>query len=129
MTIEMSLLIWSTTLVGVYMGVQALIYRAQYGVVHAASARDGEAPPNLYSARAERALRNLLETYAAFVALAVATELTGRSDWLTQWGALLYFWSRWPYLPLYIFGVPYLRSFVWLVTGAGLVMMFIGVAF
>ena len=129
MSIELTLLIWSTTLVAVYMTVQALFYRVQHGVVHAASARDDETTPDRYSARAERALRNLLETYAVFVALAVATELTGRSDWLTQWGALLYFWGRWPYLPLYVFGVPFLRSAVWLATAAGLVMMFIGIAF
>ena len=64
-----------------------------------------------------------------FVALAVATELSGRSDGLTQWGAQLYFWARWAYLPLYLAGVQYLRSLVWLVAAAGLMLMFFGVAF
>ena len=126
MTVELTLLIWSTLLVGAYLGVQSTLYRLQYGVVHAASARDAEAPQNVWTARGDRALRNLLETYAVFVALAVATELSGRSDALTQWGAHLWFWSRWLYLPLYVFGIAYVRSLVWLVSAIGLALMFAG---
>lgn len=129
MSVELTLLIWSTTLFGGYIGVQSLLYRAQHGVMFASSSRDNEAPPNIWSARAEKALRNLLETYAVFVALAVATELSGRSDALTVWGANLYFWARWVYLPLYVFGVQTIRSLVWLVAAAGLILMFFGVAF
>ena len=35
----------------------------------------------------------------------------------------LYFWSRLAYVPLYAFGVPWVRSLVWLVGFAGLVML------
>ena len=42
---------------------------------------------------------------------------------LTVWGAALYFWGRVVYVPLYAFGVPYIRSLVWLVSLAGLVMV------
>jgi uncharacterized MAPEG superfamily protein len=129
MSIELTLLIWSTALFGGYIGVQAMIYRFDKGFEFAASGRDNERPAGLYGTRAEKALRNLLETYAVFVALAVATELSGRSDALTQWGAHLYFWARWVYLPLYILGVKYLRSLVWCVIGSGLMLMFFGVAF
>lgn len=129
MSVELTLLIWSTTLVGGYIGVQSLAYRWQHGIRFSGSARDNEAPPTIYTGRAERALRNLLETYGAFVALAVATQLSGRSDVLTQWGAHVYFWSRWAYLPLYMVGVQYIRSLVWLVSAVGLGMMFLGVAF
>ena len=31
------------------------------------------------------------------------------------------------YLPLYVFGVPYLRSLVWTVVGLGLGLLFLGV--
>lgn len=127
MSLELTLLIWSTTLLGGYIGVQSILYRMQHGIFFASSVRDVEAPPNVWNARAQRALRNLLETYAAFVALAVATELSGRSDGFTQWGAQLYFWARWVYLPLYLFGVQYVRSLVWLVAAGGLMLMFLGV--
>lgn len=129
MSIELTLLIWSTTLFGGYIGVQSVLYRMQYGIDFANSARDREAPPNLWNARAEKALRNLIETYGVFVALAVATELSGRSDGFTQWGAQLYFWARWAYLPLYLAGVQYVRSLVWSVAATGLALMFFGVAF
>lgn len=129
MSVELTLLIWSAALVGLYIVVQSVLYRLQHGVKFAGSARDHEPPPDLYNARADKALRNLLETYAVFVALAVATELSGRSDALTQWGAQFYFWPRLVYLPLYIFGVQYVRSAVWLLSALGLVLMFIGVAF
>jgi uncharacterized MAPEG superfamily protein len=129
MSVELFLLVASTTLIGAYIGVQSILYRVQHGVIFAASARDVEEPPNKWSARAERALRNLLETYGVFVALAVAIELSGRSDALTQWGAHIWFWSRWLYLPLYVFGVPFIRSLVWLVSATGLMLMFFGVVF
>ncbi len=129
MSIELTLLIWSTTLFGLYVGAQSVLYRMQHGVIHAASARDNDGPPSPMSGRAERALRNLIETYGVFVALAVATELGGRSDALTVWGAQLYFWARIVYLPLYLIGIQFIRSLVWLVSAIGLMLMFVGVLF
>ncbi|MEO5808039.1 MAPEG family protein [Devosia sp.] len=129
MTPGLTLLVWSTTLFAGYIGAQSLLYRFDYGVGYAATARDGERPPEKYAGRAARALRNLLETYAVFVALALAAELANRADGLTFWGGQLYFWARWVYLPLYVGGVPYVRSGVWCVSALGLVLMFLGVAF
>jgi uncharacterized MAPEG superfamily protein len=126
-SIELTLLIWSTTLFGFYIGLQAILYRMQHGVWFAGSGRDHEPPPDIWNARAQKALRNLIETYGVFVALVVATELSGRSDGFTQWGAQLYFWARWVYLPLYLLGVQYVRSLVWCVIAGGLVLMFFGV--
>lgn len=129
MSLEMSLLIWSAVLVGAYIVVQSTFYRLDHGVMHAAGPRDGERPPKVLNGRAERALRNLLETYGVFVALAIATELTGRSDVMTHWGSHLWFWSRWLYLPAYVAGIPFVRSAIWVVSALGLVLMFLGVAF
>ena len=129
MTLELTLLVWSTALFGLYIGVQSTLYRMQHGVVFAATGRDHEPPPNPLSARSEKALRNLIETYPVFVVLVVASVLADRSDALTQWGALTYFVARIAYLPLYVAGVKYLRSLVWSVSALGLVLLFIGVAF
>jgi uncharacterized MAPEG superfamily protein len=129
MTTELTLLIWSTVLVGAYIGVQSILYRMDVGVEFAASARDEERPLGTMTRRAEKALGNLLETYIVFVALAAATQLSGRSDWLTVWGAWIWFGARWVYLPLYLGGVFMVRSLVWLVSAIGLAMMFFGVAF
>lgn len=129
MSNEVLLLVLSTTLFGSYIAVQSLLYRADVGMMYAATARDDDREPGLYAKRADRALRNLLETYAVFVALSVATELSGHADWLTFWGGWTWFVARWAYLPLYVFGVFMVRSLVWCVSAIGLAMMFFGVLF
>lgn len=129
MTFELTLLVWSTALFGLYVGVQATLYRMQHGVEFAATGRDNEPAPNALNARAQKAVRNLIETYPVFLALAVATILADRSDVLTQWGALTYFVARLAYLPLYVSGIKYLRSLVWTISAIGLILMFFGVAF
>ncbi len=127
MGVELPLLVWSTVLCGVYISPQALLYRIQHGFVYSATSRDHEPPPNIWTARGNKALRNFLETYPVFIALAVAIELSGRTEPVTQWGAHIWFWSRWVYLPLYVLGVPYLRTMIWCVAAIGLLMMFWGV--
>lgn len=127
MSIELTLLVWSTAVFALYLGAQSTLYRIQHGVKFASTARDHEDPPNVLTARAEKALRNFLETYAVFIALAVATELSGRSDGLTVWGAQIWFWCRVIYLPLYLVGVVNIRSLVWFVSAIGLALMFFGI--
>lgn len=129
MTLDLTLLIWSTGLFGLYIGVQALLYRMQHGVEYAATGRDGEPAPNVMTARGNKALRNLLETYPVFAVLMVTNLLLPEPDVLTTWGAVVYLSARMAYLPLYISGVQYIRSLVWSVGAAGQIAMFIGVAF
>lgn len=129
MSIELTLLVWSAVLAFAYLGVQSTLYRLDYGLAHANSQRDNERPPNKWTVRGQRALSNFLETYAIFIALAVATELSGRSDGLTQWGAMIWSAARWLYLPAYFIDVPQLRSLIWSVSLIGLLLMFFGVAF
>ncbi len=128
MSVELTLLIWSAGLAFAYLAVQSAAYRLDYGIVHAGTQRDNERPPNKWAARGNRCLRNFLETYGIFIALAVATEISGRSDSLTQWGAQIWFWARWAYLPAYFIDVPLMRSSFWMVSLIGLLMLFVGVA-
>lgn len=128
MTIELTLLVWSTGLFALYVGVQSVLYRMQHGVEFALTGRDDEPKPNPLNQRAEKALRNLQETYPVFLALAVAAAL-GRGDDLTLWGSVIYLVARVVYLPLYLFGVKYIRSLVWTISAVGLIILFIGVAF
>jgi uncharacterized MAPEG superfamily protein len=79
--------------------------------------------------RAEKALRNFLETFPVFAALALGITLAGKADWWTGLGAALYFWARLAYLPVYIAGVGPVRSAIWSVSLAGLVIMFWQFAF
>lgn len=129
MSVELTLLLWSTGLFAAYILVQSTFYRLQHGIWFASGSRDDEAPPNMWTARGNKALRNLLETYPAFVVLVLVVELADRSDAWTTWGAHIYFWARWIYLPLYLFGLQWIRSLVWLVSAAGLILMFFGILF
>ena len=129
MSTELWLLFWSLAVYSLYLGAQSLIYRAQYGVLFAATARDDEPQPNVWLGRAERALRNFLETWPAFIILTLVAHLADPGDPLVFWGAVVWYLGRIAYLPLYLFGVAYVRSLVWCVAATGLFLMFIAVLF
>ena len=80
---------------------------------------------NLVVARLERAKANLYETLPLFIGAVLIAHVTGAESVLTLWGAALYFWARVAYIPLYALGVPYIRSLVWLVSLAGLIMILV----
>jgi len=73
--------------------------------------------------RLERAQSNLYETLPLFIGAVLIAHVTGAESALTLWGVALYFWARVAYVPLYALGVPYIRSLVWLVSLAGLIMI------
>ena len=73
--------------------------------------------------RLERAQANLFETLPLFIGAVLIAHVAGQNGFLTLWGAALYFWARVVYVPLYAFGVPYVRSLVWTVSFAGLLMI------
>jgi uncharacterized MAPEG superfamily protein len=79
--------------------------------------------------RAEKALRNFVETFPVFAAMAIAVTLTGKADWWTGLGAALYFWGRVAYLPAYIAGFGPVRSTFWTVAATGIAIMFWQLAF
>ena len=130
MTIELQLLVWSLAVYALYLGAQSLIFRWRFGVMFAQTARDvPPKPEGDLLGRAERALKNFLETYPALIILLLVAHLADRDDALVLWGAGLWFAARIIYLPLYLFGVFMLRSLVWCVAAAGLFLMFFGVLF
>jgi uncharacterized MAPEG superfamily protein len=75
--------------------------------------------------RAERALRNYLETFPALVGLALALVVLGKTGGLGETGAWIWFLARLVYIPLYLGGIPYIRSLVWTVSALGLTLMFV----
>jgi uncharacterized MAPEG superfamily protein len=79
--------------------------------------------PSVFTARLERAQRNLFETLPVFIGGVLLAHMVAPDGFLATLGANLYFWSRVIYLPLYGMGVPYLRSLAWLVGLAGLLLI------
>ena len=124
MTIELTYLAAVLILAVVQVLLPAAGRTVQYGLKWNAGARDAAAPPpGRVTGRLERAQANLYETLPLFIGAVLIAHAAGRNGALTEWGAALYFWSRLIYIPLYAFGVPYLRSLVWAAGLVGLVLI------
>jgi uncharacterized MAPEG superfamily protein len=120
---EMFYLVLSIVLLLVHLSVQSFTFKAQVGNRYTVGARDEGLQPTHIAGRAARAYANFRETFPAFAALALAIEVLGAGDWWTGLGATLYFWSRVAYLPAYLAGVVWIRSFIWNFSAIGLVIM------
>lgn len=72
--------------------------------------------------RAERAANNSIEAAVFFVPLALVANAAGM-DAEVMLGAQIAFWARIAYVPIYIAGIKYLRSLVWIVGVVGYGMM------
>ncbi|WID99411.1 MAPEG family protein [Bosea vestrisii] len=114
----------SVVLLLVHIGVQAITVTREFGSTWNAGPRDEELrPKGVLAGRAERALRNYLETFPAFGILALTLAAMERVDGLGLLGALLWLVARIVYLPLYLAGIPYWRSLVWSAAAVGLLLM------
>ena len=73
--------------------------------------------------RAERAAKNSIEAAVFFVPLALIANAAGLDSEVMQ-GAQIAFWARIAYVPVYIAGIKYLRSVIWLggVVGYGMMV-------
>ena len=72
--------------------------------------------------RAERAAKNSIEAAVFFVPLALIANAAGL-DAEVMLGAQVAFWARIAYVPIYIAGIKYLRSLVWIGGAVGYGMM------
>jgi len=124
MTTELTLLAWTLVLALFQIMLTANLRTAETGIQYNASARDGEAPPpRPVTARLQRAQANLFETLPLFIGAVLIAHVSGSEGDLTLWGCWMYLVARIVYIPLYAAGIPYVRSLVWLVSLAGLVMV------
>lgn len=124
MTTELTLLAWTLVLALVQIMLTANLRTAETGIQYNASARDGEAPPpRPVTARLQRAQANLFETLPLFIGAVLIAHVSGSEGDLTLWGCWMYLVARIVYIPLYAAGIPYVRSLVWLVSLAGVIMV------
>jgi uncharacterized MAPEG superfamily protein len=125
MTFEMKLLLWSVVIGLLQCLATGMAVSGQRGLEFSGSARDDQKPIGGVGGRVIRAFSNFKETYVFFVALVLVGQIL---NGLTLLGANLYFWGRVIYWPLYVAGVPMVRSVAWVVAIAGIVLLLIGVA-
>ncbi|EFG9153121.1 hypothetical protein BL864_005576, partial [Escherichia coli] len=98
---EIWVLGWSAVLLVVQVLAQAAT-GADKGMGYIMSSRDElRVSKSVLSGRLQRALANLLETYPAFIALAVALALTGKTGGIAATGAIIWLVARILYVLVY----------------------------
>jgi len=129
MTTELTMLALAVVLGLVQIVLAAAATTAQTGLPWAAGPRDDAMPSTTaICGRLRRALSNLMETFPLFAAAVLIAHAVGHHDWMTVWGAQLYFWARVVYVPLYAFGVFLARTLAWTVATAGIVLILLSLA-
>ena len=124
MTPELKILAWTLVLAFIQIMLFDVARTNQYGLKWNTGPRDDDMPPlKPEAARLQRAQANLFETLPLFIGFILIAHVAGIHSGKTLLGAHLYFWARIAYVPLYAFGIKQLRSLVWLVSLAGLVML------
>ncbi|WP_370234723.1 MULTISPECIES: MAPEG family protein [Henriciella] len=95
----------------------------QNGLSYGLGPRDEPARTNLFSGRIKRAIANHIEGLVIFGFAILIVETAGLGNALTKIGAALYFWARFAYGPIYLLGVPVIRTIVWSVGLIGTVIV------
>ncbi len=121
---ELALLVWTVLLAFVQMLVAVMGATLQVGLPALAGNREGLAPCTGWAGRAARAYHNMLENLVLFAALVLVAVAAGRTNGTTLLGAQLFFWARLVYAVVYLAGIPWLRTAVWLVSVVGLALIF-----
>jgi uncharacterized MAPEG superfamily protein len=123
MPVELKLLVWSVALTLVQLIVVAVGANFAVGAAVLAGNRETMPPIEGWAGRAIRAHRNMLENLVMFAALVLTAQVAGRTGAMTALGAQLFFWARVAYAVIYVAGIPWLRTAVFTVSIAGLVLI------
>ena len=125
MKLELTWLLWAVALTVVQMLVAVSGAALQVGLPMLAGNREGLPPFTGWVGRAMRAHRNMLENLVLFTALVLTAVVAGKTSEMTLLGAQLFVWARLVYAAVYLAGVPWVRTGVWLVSMIGLVLIFL----
>ena len=123
MSIELQYLIFAVFLLLLQMVLQAGAGFLANGLMGLAGSRDDEVLTTGVGGRFERAYYNMLETFPIFAALVLCIQVTESWSQTSAMAVQLYFWGRVAYVPLYIIGIPFLRTIAWFVAMIGILML------
>jgi len=123
MSVEMGCLYAAMVLALAHLTAASFSFKAQVGNRYTIGPRDEALRPCGLAGRLDRAQRNFLETFPVFVAAVLMGQVLGKVGDLGSAGALLYIGGRVLFLPLYAWGVPWLRTFSWNIATLGLVLV------
>ncbi|GJL73858.1 MAG: membrane protein [Nitrosomonas sp.] len=73
--------------------------------------------------RLNRAVRNAIEALSIFAPVIVAVEFEGANNAMSALGAQIFFFARLVHGPIYVAGIPYLRTVAWAAGVIGTLMV------
>ena len=124
MTPDLQMLVWAAALALVQMLIAVAGAQSQVGLPALAGNRESLPPTTGWADRARRAHLNMLESLAVFAIVVLVAQAAGMANETTALGAQLFFWGRLAYAIVYLAGIPWLRTAVWAVSIAGIVLVF-----
>lgn len=120
---DLQMLVWSAALAILQMVIAVSIAIAEVGLPKLAGNRDDVPRLSGWAGRAQRAHLNMLESLVIFAIVVIVAQMTGRANVTTALGTTLFFWSRVAYALVYVGGIPWLRTLIWGVSLAGIIMV------
>jgi uncharacterized MAPEG superfamily protein len=126
MTVDLKMLLASAALAWLMLVTPFLlrVYAHRvHGILTSLGNRDEPPPTTRFVDRADRAAKNMMDNLVLFIAVLAAARLGGVHDAQVDTGAQIFFWARVVYFPVYVVGIPYLRTAVWAVGLAGIVLI------
>lgn len=123
MTVELTMLLYSTLLFFVIILVQAVLGISQNGLAAQAGSRDGLADPNVLRQRLQRLSANMQENLVMFAGVVLIAQAAGVANDTTALGASLFFYARVAHAIIYALGWPWVRPLCWAVAIAGMIMI------
>jgi uncharacterized MAPEG superfamily protein len=124
MPVELKIAALGAVLLLVHIFAAVHLKTKQYGRKWNVGARDETLPPlDPVAGRLARAQANFQETFPIAVVALLGVVIADRTSSLTAFGGWIWLGARTIYLPLYAMGVPVVRTVVFTISIAGLVMV------
>jgi uncharacterized MAPEG superfamily protein len=124
MQIELKILALGALLLIIHIFTATRFKTAQYGRKWNMGARDEALPvPSSVTGRAIRAQANFEETFPVAIVALLCVVLAHRTSATTELGGWIWLGARLVYLPLYLAGVPVVRTMVFIISLVGLGMV------
>jgi uncharacterized MAPEG superfamily protein len=124
MPVELKILALGAVLLVIYIFTATRFKTAQYGRKWNVGARDEALPaPSPVTGRTMRAQANFEETFPVAIVALMGVVLANKTSELTALGGWIWLGARVVYLPLYVAGVPVIRTIVFMISMVGLGMV------
>jgi uncharacterized MAPEG superfamily protein len=117
-------LLWAVALAFAQMLVAVSGAALQVGLPTLVGNREGLLPCIGWAGRAARAHHNMLESLVLFAALVLVAVTAGKTSDTTAFAAQLFVWTRLGYAVIYVAGIPWLRTALWLASVWAMILIF-----